>query len=127
MQCRQRQVKIKNLYQNNNLDAENEPRVPNECIHLIFWWPIKCFNESDKDVLVAVDRFSRWPSAMICKNNKLDKVLRFISKYLNTHFVHRKIYLDQGSIFTSKVVEELCSNEGIEIVYSPVKDQRIAG
>ena len=92
-----------------------------------FLWPVKYLNESDKDVLLAVDRFSRWPSAMICKNNKLDKVLKFISNYINTHCVHRKIYLDQGSSFTSKVVEEFCSIEGIEIVYSPVKDQMITG
>ena len=47
-----------------------EPREPNECLQLDFWSP---------DVLVAVDRFSRWPSAMIGGNNRSDKVLKFIN------------------------------------------------
>ena len=36
-----------------------EPKEPNECLQLDFWGPIEYLNESDKHVLVAVDRFSR--------------------------------------------------------------------
>ena len=34
--------------------------------------------------------------------------------------------MDQGSSFTSKAVKSFCNSEGIEIVYSPVNDQRVS-
>ena len=61
---------------------------------------------------------------MICKKSKSDKVLKFLSKYINTHGVPRKTYMNQGSIFTSKVGKDLCNTEGIEFVYSPINDHR---
>ena len=56
-----------------------EPKVLNECIQLDFWGHIKNLNEKDKNVLISVDRFSRWPSVMFCKINKSDKVLKVLS------------------------------------------------
>ena len=77
--------------------------------------------------MVAVDRFSRWPSAMICGNNKSDKVLKFIKQYISQHGVPRNIFMDQGSSFTSNAVKSFCNSEGIEIIYSPVNDHRATG
>ena len=104
-----------------------EPREPNECLQLDFWGPIRYLNESSKYVLVAVDRFSRWPSAMICGNNKSDKVLKFIKQYISQHGVPRKIFMDQGTSFTSNAVKSFCNSEGIEIIYSTVNDHRATG
>ena len=104
-----------------------EPREPNESLQLDFWGPVKYLNESGKYVLVAVERFSRWPSAMICGNNRSDKVLKFMKHYISHHGVPRKIFMDQGSSFTSKAVKSFCNSEGIEIVYSPVNDHRATG
>ena len=67
-----------------------EPREPNECLQLDFWSPIKYLNESGKHVLVAVDRFFWWPSAMIGRNNRSDKVLKFMKHYISHHGVPRK-------------------------------------
>ena len=64
-----------------------ESREPNECLQLDCWGPIKYLKESDKYVLVAVDRFSRWSSAMICGNNRSDKVLKFMKQYISQHGV----------------------------------------
>ena len=38
-----------------------------------------------------------------------------------------KIFMDQGSSFTSKAVKSFCNSEGIEIIYSPVNDHRATG
>ena len=35
--------------------------------------------------------------------------------------------MDQGSSFISKVFKSFCNSEGIEIMYSPVKDNRATG
>ena len=55
---------LKTICRNNDLGTNYEPRDPSECIQVGFWGPIKYLSKSDKYVLVAVDRFSRWPSAM---------------------------------------------------------------
>ena len=104
-----------------------ETREPNESLQLDFWGPIRYLNESSKYVLVAVDRFSRWPSPMICGNNKHDKVLKFIKQYIPHHGVPRKIFMDQGSSFTLKAVKSFCNSAAIEIVYSPVSGHRATG
>ena len=104
-----------------------EPREPNECIQLDFWGPISYLNESKKYVLVAADRFLRWPSAMVTTTNTSDKVLKFLDKYITQHGVPRKIHADQGSCFTSNKFKSFYNSKGIELVYSPVNDHRGTG
>ena len=107
-----------------DLGSIAEPKESNESVQLDFWGPISYLNESKKYVIVAVDRFSRWPSAMVCGNNRSDKFLEFLMPYINNHGVPRKIHVDQGINFMSRDVKAFCNGEGIEIVQSPVNDHR---
>ena len=104
-----------------------EPKEPNESVQLDFWGPINYLNQSPKYVLVAVDRFSRWPSAMVCGNNRSDKILKFLKSYISNHGVPRKIHIDQGTSFMSNAIKAFCNGEGIEIIKSPVNDHRATG
>ena len=104
-----------------------EPKEPNESVQIDFWGPINYLNESRKYVLVAVDRFSRWPSAMVCGNNRSDKIMKFLKSYITNHGVPRKIHLDQGTSFMSNEIIAICNGEGIEIIKSPVNDHRATG
>ena len=92
-----------------------------------FLGPISYLNESTKYVLVATDRFSRWPSAMVTTTNTSDKILKFLDKHITQHGVPRKIHVDQGSCFTSNKFKSFCNSEGIKLVYSPVNDHRGTG
>ena len=56
-----------------NLGKIPEPKEPNDAIQLDVWRLINYLPESKKYVIVAVDRFSRWPSAMVCNTNRSDK------------------------------------------------------
>ena len=80
-----------------------EPREPNESLQLD--GSTKHLNKSDKYVLVAIDRFSQWPSAMVFNNAKSDKVLKFLKNYISRHGVPRKFYVDLRSGFTSKAIK----------------------
>ena len=126
-ECTDAGKSLKPLCAKGDIGKVYEPREPNECLQLDFWGPIRYLNESSKYILVAFDRFSRWPSAMICGNSKSDKVLKFIEQYISQHGVPRKIFMDQGSSFTSKAVKSFCNSEGIEIIYSPVNDHHATG
>ena len=129
-ECTDAGKSLKPLCAKGDMGKAYEPRELNECLQLGFWGPIRYLNESSKYVLVAVDRFSRWPSAMICGNNKSDKVLKFIKQYISHHVprkVPRKVFMDQGSSFTSKAVKPFCNSEGTEMINSPVNDYRATG
>ena len=78
-------------------------------------------------MIMAVDRFSRLPSAMVCNTNRSDKILKFPKFYFNNHGVPRKIHVDQGTNFMSKDGKAFCNIEGIEIEHSRVNDHRATG
>ena len=120
-QCTEVGKNLKTLLPKGDMGKVPEPREPNECIQLDFWGPINYLNESKKYVLVATDRFSRWPSAMVTTTNLSDKVLKFLDKYITQHGVPR------GSCFTSNKFKSFCNSEGIELMYSPVNDHRGTG
>ena len=126
-QCTEAGKNLKPLLPKGDMGKVPEPREPNECLQLDFWGPINYLNESKKYVLVATDRFSRWPSAMVTTTNTSDKVLKFLNKYISHHGVPRKIHVDQGSCFTSNKFKSFCNEEGIELMYSPVNDHRGTG
>ena len=118
---------LKTILRKNQLGTSPEPKEPNESVQLDFWGPINYLNESRKYVLMAVDRFSRWPSAMVCGNNRSDKILKFLKSYITNHGVPRKIHVDQGTSFMSNEIKAFCNGEGIEIIKSPVNDHRATG
>ena len=118
---------LKTILSENQLGNIPEPKEPNESVQLCFWGPINYLNESRKYVLVAVDRFSHWPSAMVCGNNRSDKIRKFLKSYITNHGVPRKIHVDQGTSFMSNKIKAFCNGEGIEIIKSPVNDHRATG
>ena len=66
---------LKSMCSKNGIGKIPEPKEPNDSVQLDFWGPINYLKESKKYVLVAVDRFSRWPSAMVCNSNRSDKTI----------------------------------------------------
>ena len=117
---------LKTILGKSQLGNIPEPKEPNESVQLDFWGPINYLNESRKYVLVAVDRFSRCPSAMVCRNNRFDKILKFLKTYITNHGVPRKIHVVQGTsfMFLSNEIKAFCNGEGIEIIKSPFNDHR---
>ena len=86
---------LKNLCSKDDLGKIPEPKKPNESVQLDFWGPINYLKESKKYVLLAVDRFSCWPSAMVCNWNQSDKIVKFLNAYIIAHGVPLQIRSDQ--------------------------------
>ena len=116
---------LKTILRKNQI--RTKPNQPNKSVQLDFWGPINYLNESQKYVSVAVDRFSRWLSAMVCGNNRSDKILKFLKSYITNHGVPRKIHVDQGTSFMSNEIKAFCNGEGIQIIKSPVNDHWATG
>ena len=118
---------LKNMCSKGDVGKIPEPKKPNESVQLDFWGPMNYLKESKKYVLVAVDWCSRWPSAMVCKSNRSDKIVKFLKAYIIANGVPRQIRVDQGTNFMSKEVRAFCHKEGIEMLTSPVNDHRATG
>ena len=71
----------------------------------------------DVQILIAVDRFSKWPTVKICKTAETKEVLNFLTNNFNLYGVPEKIKSDKGGAFISKEYKEFCKNRNIEIEY----------
>ena len=109
--------------------AQSLPQLtgPNQELQLDFAGPIV----DDKGVkiflLVAIDRFSKFPSVLITKTTGAKKVTKFLESYIRIHGLPHSIRTDQGSGFKNDIVQQFCSSKGIKHILSPVGDHRGSG
>ena len=101
----------------NNLEILTEP---NQEIQLDFAGPIKSKTRGDVYILVAVDRFSKWPTAQLCTNTDTRTVLKFLTNYFTNNGTPQCIKTDNSSCFKSNEFKKFCKGENIKrIRYTP--------
>ena len=79
-----------------------------------FAGPIKSKTRGDVYILVAVDRFCKWPTAQIFKNTDTRAVLKFFKKYCSDNGTPRCKCTDNGSCFKSNEFKKFCNREKIK-------------
>ena len=52
----------------------------------------------DVQILLAVDRFSKWPTVKICETTETEKVINFLTNNFNLYGIPEKIKSDRGGI-----------------------------
>ena len=77
--------------------------------------------------MVAIDRFSKFPSVLISKTTGDKKVTKILASYISIHGFPHSIRTDHGSGFKNNLVQEFCSNRGIKNILSPVGNHRGSG
>ena len=91
---------------------------PGQEIQLDFAGPIKSKSRGDVYILVAVDRFSKWPTAQICKSTDSRTVIKFLTKYCTDNGTPKTIRTDNGSCFKSQEFKNYCKGENIKRIRS---------
>ena len=71
----------------------------------------------ENQLLIAVDRFSKWLSVKICKTSETKEVNNFLKQNFNLYGLPEKIKSDKGGAFISKDYIEFCKSKSIEIEY----------
>ena len=71
----------------------------------------------DVQILIAVDRFSKWPTVKICKTAEAKEVIQFLTSIFNLYGIPEKTKSDKGGAFNSKENREFSKNRKIEIEY----------
>ena len=69
----------------------------------------------DHQVLIAKDRFSKWPTAKICQSAETNEVINFLKQNFNLYGLPEKIKTDKGGAFVSKEYKEFCQSKNFEI------------
>ena len=72
----------------------------------------------ENQLLIAVYRFSKWPTVKICKTSETKEVINFLKQNFNLYGIPEKIESDKGEAFISKDYIEFCKSKNIEIEYS---------
>ena len=79
-----------------------------------FAGPIKSKSRGDVYISVAVDRFSKWPTAQVCKSADTRTVLKFLTDSFTNNVTPQCIRTDNGSCFESSVFKKFCTDENIK-------------
>ena len=101
--------------------------APNQELQLDFAGPILDEKGVKIFLLVAIDRFSKFPSVLITKTTGAKKVTKFLRSYIQIHGLPHSIRTDHGSGFKNDLVQQFCSSGGIKHILSPVGDHRGSG
>ena len=101
--------------------------VPSQELQLDFAGLILDDKGSKIFLLVAIDRFSKFPSVLFSKNTGAKKVTKFLVSYIRIPGLPHSIRTDHGSGNKNNLVQEFCSSRGIKHILSPVGDHRGSG
>ena len=67
----------------------------------------------DHQILIAIDRFSKWPTAKICKSSESKEVINFLKQNFSLYGLPEKINTDKGGAFVSNEYKEFCKSKNI--------------
>ncbi len=103
------------------------PRAAFDELDLDFWGPIAENLPSQRYVLVAIDRYSRYPLCMCTSAPTVASVLEFLTQYTHLFGLSKHIRSDQGTAFTAHELKSWCHRHNVRLSFSPVADYRGTG
>ena len=96
----------------------------NKEINLDFAGPLDAFWGNNKNILLCIDCYTKFPSAKIVNNTSTRNVISFLNDYCHLHGFPRKIRVEHGSFFLSHDFKNFCGKFNMEIVYCTFGDHR---
>ena len=75
-------------------------------------------------ILVAIDRYSKYPSVLLTRSTGTKKILKFLKDYVTNHSIPKSIRTDQHSGFKNNAVKLFCVAKGIKHISCAVGDHR---
>ena len=100
---------------------------PGQEIQLDYAGPLEDFKGKKIYLLVAIDRYSKFPSVKITKSTGGKSSIKFLRSYIDIHGIPESIRTDQFSGFKGKAMKKFCSDNNIEQKFCPVGDHRGCG
>ena len=105
-----------------------EPVVePNEEVQIDFAGPLPDELSRDAYILVAIDKWSKFPTAKIVSNTTVDIAIDFMQRYIFNNWVPRRLRCDQAQTFRAKKFHLFCNTNNIKVLFTSVDDHRAIG
>ena len=106
-QCLDQGKNLKPIISKSKLGTLPKLSEPNEELQIDFAGPIidKKNNNNEHYILAAVDRFSRYPSALVHTSCDTQTAIEFLNQYCKFHGIPRSIRCDQAQAFKSRAFE----------------------
>ena len=82
--CIQTGKNLKSLQPYKEWQPLPELTKPNEEIQIDFAGPLYPDQKTNTYILVAIDRYSKFPTAMITKSTSTNKIIKFVSEFIAT-------------------------------------------
>ena len=82
--------------------------------------PLRTGRSRFTDVLVAVEKFTKWIEAKPIKNLEASTVVSFIRELMFRYRVPHSIITDNGSNFDSNEFRAFCASQGTRVDYASV-------
>ena len=126
--CIKKGKNLKPLITKISLGTLTKLTEPNEEVQLEFARPIP-FREHKQnyDILVSVDRLTRFPHAQFLKDCDTETALNYLSEYCQFHGIPRSIRCDEAQAFKARDFEIFFKNKNIKLILAPAGDHRATG
>ena len=106
----------------NSAEPLSEVSGVNEELHMDRAGPMFDSKRKKLFIIVAIDRFSKYSSAMITRKSGCEKILKFFNNYIHQHSIPQNLRTDQYSGLKNAKLAEFCKSKGINQVFCPVGD-----
>ena len=83
---------------------------PNEEVQLDFAGSLPDELNKDAYILVAIDEWSKFPTAKFVSNTTADIAIKFMQRYISNNGVRRKLRCDQAQSFRAKKFQLFCNS-----------------
>ena len=100
---------------------------PGEELQLDYAGPLEDAKGKIIHLLVAIDRYSKFPSVKITKSTGGKSSVKFFRTYIDTHGIPESIRTDKFSGFKAKTMKKLCVDHNIVQKFCPAGDHRGCG
>ena len=128
--CKHCTVQGKNLKPilGKKISVQMEPVVElNEEVQLDFAEPLPDELNRDAYFLVAIYKWSKFPSTKVVLNTTADIAIKFMQRYISNNRVPRRLRCDQAQTFRAKNFQKFCRTNNIKLLFAPVDDHRAIG
>ena len=100
---------------------------PEQELQLDYAGPLKDHKVKKIYLLVAIDRYSKFPSVKTTKSTGGKSSIKFLRTYIDTYGKPESIKTDQFIGFKGKAMKKFCSEDNIEQKCCPMGDHRECG
>ena len=100
---------------------------PGQELQLDYAGPLENHKGKNINLMIAIDRYSKFPSVKVTKSTGGKSTIKFLRTYIDTHGIPESIKTDQFSGFKGKAMKKFCTENIITQKFCPVGDYRGCG